>query len=115
MKKARITITQAISNTMIVMKLSKKVVKPSICDAWSSSGHAAVKPVPASLPGFRRSSAVIPQPPAVSPSPANAQKQITARDGELPRLKATAPTKTDADKNGAERVSKYRNGGNPKH
>ncbi|MCY1171597.1 hypothetical protein D9M73_117110 [compost metagenome] len=33
MKKARMTITQAISSTMIVMKLSKKVVKPSICDA----------------------------------------------------------------------------------
>src|SRR3546814_16261558 len=86
MKKARITITQAISNTMIVMKLSKKVVKPSICDAWSSSGHAAVKPVPARLPGFRRSSAVMPPPPAVSPSPANEREVITADVEKLPRV-----------------------------
>src|SRR3546814_2215314 len=93
MKKARITITQANSIMTFVRKLSKKLVNPSRSDAWSSRGHAASKPAPASRPGFRRSSAETLPPPAVSPAMAKERKMISEREEKLLMMKAKAPTK----------------------
>jgi hypothetical protein len=67
MKKATMTIAQAISSTAIVEEIVEEVVNPTISLACSSSGQAAEKPVPARRPGFSRSSAVSVPPPAVRP------------------------------------------------
>lgn len=92
MKKATITSAQANSSTMIVRKLSKKVVNPTISLACSSSGQAAEKPVLARCPGLRRSSAESVPPPAVNPACANERKMMSASVEKLFRMNAKAPT-----------------------
>jgi hypothetical protein len=59
--------------------------------AWSSSGQAAEKPVPASRPGLSRSSAESVPPPAVSPACANERKMMSASVEKLFRMNANAP------------------------
>src|SRR3546814_9520354 len=56
MKKAAMTITQAITSTAISTKLLKKSIGPTSSFACSSKGQAASKPVPASRPGSSKRS-----------------------------------------------------------
>src|SRR6202012_2302102 len=62
------TMNHAPTRTRIVTKCVKTVVKPSSLPACCTSGYAAVKPVPASLPGRSKSAADMPPPDAVKPS-----------------------------------------------
>lgn len=67
-------------------------MKPIMLDAWSSSGHAAEKPVDATYPGRSGSAALSVPPPAVSPACANDVKMMSASVEKLFRMHANTPT-----------------------
>ena len=91
-KKARTTNSQQISSTMMVRKFPKNSGNPIRSATLAISGWAAVKPVPAMLPGCSSLSADMPPPLAVMPIPAKLLYMMSARCEKLPRMKAKAPT-----------------------
>ena len=78
-KKLMMTMNQASTRTMMMTRCVKTLVKPIKDPACCKSGQAAVKPVPANLPGRCKSAAVSPVAVAFSPSVVNELKMIVER------------------------------------